>query len=75
MKSKEISNGLYDPEDDARYFPLPKSDAKRKSFADSEGDFDSSDGEKEKVIEKEKPKQKEKEEGKEKEKIQNHCQS
>jgi len=75
VKSKEISNGLYDPEDDARYFPLPKSDAKRKSFADSDGDFDSSDGEKEKVIEKEKPKQKEKEEGKEKEKIQNHCQS
>jgi len=45
VKSKAISNGLYDPEDDARYFPLPKSDAKRKSFADSDRDFDSSGGE------------------------------
>jgi len=68
VKSKEISNSVFDPEDDPRYFPLPKSDAKRKSFADSDGDFDSSDGEKEKVIEKEKPKQKEKEKRKENEK-------
>jgi outer membrane biosynthesis protein TonB len=59
---------VYDPEDDPRYFPLPKSDARRKSFADSDGDFDSSDGEKEKLIEKEKPKPKEKLKEKEKEK-------
>ena len=52
MKSKEISNRVYDTEDDPRYFPLPKSDAKKKSFADLDGDFHSSDGEKEKVIEK-----------------------
>jgi len=52
VKSKEISNRVYDTEDDPRYFPLPKSDAKKKSFADLDGDFHSSDGEKEKVIEK-----------------------
>ena len=56
MKSKEISHRVFDPEDDPRYFPLAKSDAKRKCFADLDGDFDSSVGEKEKVIEKEKPK-------------------
>lgn len=40
-------SATYDPQDDPRYFPLPKSDDNRKSFSDS--DDESSEGEREKL--------------------------
>jgi hypothetical protein len=39
VKSKEISNRVYDHDDDPRYFLEPKADVKRKCFGDFDGNL------------------------------------
>jgi hypothetical protein len=39
VKNKEISDRVYDPDDDPRYFLEPKCDGRRKRSGDLDGDL------------------------------------